>query len=244
MAARWLPYLILGIAVIPVALAAHLRGSITSNDLALVSVSLSVAVIIFSVYFSLRTAYLYNARNADMTALRHDLNFPSAGAPDNTRRIAAYFLIFSKDYRRRARSRTYLAIILVYSAFCFVVALVLALAFPGSIYWLSPYFLGVFFFGAAIIGRQQNLGVDAPVPVLEAMTLTHRAKSGESPVVCSMLTYPPRYTLLTDQLKMDGMGDFLRDLETVPDPKALSTRWLAPRAAPAPQNVPTPPSAP
>lgn len=237
MALRWLPYVILAAVATPVAWVAHLRGSITTNDVALVSVSLSVAVIIFSVYFSLRTAYLYNARNADMTALRHDLNFPSAGAPDNTRRIAAYFLIFSEDYRRRARARTYLALILVYSAFLFVISLVLALAFPGAIYWLSPYFIGIFLFGAAVIARAQNVGIAGPVSLLERMTLTGGSRAPDGRVRSSEFTYPPRYRVVTDQLEIDGLGPFLRELETVPDPKELSREWLAPRAGTPPATA-------
>ena len=233
---KWVPYLVYGLAIVPFAIEAHLKGSVTSNDIALISVSLSVSVIVFSVYFSLRTAYLYNARNADMTALRHDLNFPSSGAPDNTRRIAAYFLMFSEDYRRRARARTYVAIIVVYSAVLFLIALILALAFPGTIYWLSIYFLGVFFFGSAIIARQQNLGLTHPIRLLERMTFSIPPRGAPNSLGCSLFTYPPRFRLVTDQLEADGLGEFLRAVELAPDPKALSSDWLSPRT-----NPPRPP---
>lgn len=235
---RWIPYVVFGVLLMPAAVEAHIQGSITSNDIALVSVSLSVAVIIFSAFFSLRTAYLYNARNADMTALRHDLNFPSAGTPDNTRRIAVYFLIFSEDYRRRARARTYLSLILVYSAVMFLIALVLTVAFPGSIYWIAFYFLGVFFFGSVLIARQQNVGYAAPVGILEGMTFSRPVRDSHNSLGCSVLTYPPRYRLVTDQMEADGLGEFLNELERVPNPQALSQQWLGPRTKGSPIQMP------
>lgn len=73
MVPKWVAYLVFGLAVVPVALAAHLRGSITTNDLALISVSLTVTVVMFSVYLFHRQAYLQDARNADVQALREAL---------------------------------------------------------------------------------------------------------------------------------------------------------------------------
>lgn len=222
---RWVPYVIFGLVTIPIAIAAHLRGSITANDLALISVSLTVAIVVFSVYLSHRQAYLQDSRNADMQALRHAIDSQVPGASDAGRRIAGYFLILSEDYRRTARVRTYMSLILVYATVFFVLSLILSVSYPGSIYWIAPYFLGVYFFGCAIIARQQNLGFSGVVRAVDMLTPSGFAKGLSGSPAPTHLTFPPRYRLVMQQLERDGWGDFLRELEAAPDPNELTEPW-------------------
>ncbi len=226
MTPRWVPYVVFGLAVIPVALAAHLRGSVTTNDLALISVSLTVTVVMFSVYLFHRQAFLQDARNSDMQALRHDLYSQSGtGSPDGARRVTGYFLILSEDYRRVARVRTYMSLLLIYATVAMVLALILSVSYPGTIYWISPYFVGTFFFGSAVIARLQNLGFSGCVPAVEWLTPTGVANAFRGTRKVVHLMFPARNRLVTERLELDGWGPFLRQLESEPDPNTLREPW-------------------
>lgn len=225
MVPRWVAYAVFAIAVIPVAVAAHLRGSITTNDLALASISLTVTIVMFSVYLFHRQAFLQDARNADMQALRQDLYSQPPASLVNARRAAGYFLIQSELLRRAARVRAYMALLLVYAIIAIVIALVISIAFPGSIYWLSPYFIGTYFFGCAIIARQQDLGFAHPVKFVEALTPSGLASVIRGSADLPHLMVPPRYALVVEQLDRSGWKTFLRQLQAADDPTALREPW-------------------
>lgn len=118
-----------------------------------------------------------------------------------------------------------MALILVYSTVALVISLVLSVAFPGTIYWLAPFFIGTFFFGSAIIARRQKLGYAARARAVEVLTPGGLANELRGSRELGDLLFPPRYPLVMAQLERDGWGAFLRRLEAAPDPNTLTEPW-------------------
>lgn len=181
-------------------------NALNSNKVVANTTALTIVAIGFSAYFSLRSNYLYNSRQADMQVLDWAIKAQSSkvAEDDPARQMAKNWLKFSEDYRRASVTRGYSALTLIYSAASLLVSLFLAVA-VSTPFWVAAYFFAVMLFVAAPAAHFVHLGYEKQSKILDSLGMNR------------FLILPPRWHNVQSVIDSnEWLKSYLEDLSKNP----------------------------